>query len=429
MNPPAGTCRDAERLPPGFHTIIATQAVSALADNALLIVAIALLQQQGLPGWWAPLLKLGFTLAYVVLAPLLGPIADAVPKCRLMLVMAAVKLLGTLALLAGLNPVVALSIVGFGAALYAPAKYGLVTEIVRPHKLVAANGWIEVSVVGAVLLGTGLGGLLASPAWLVAASRLLERLDIALPSATGPLTGSVLAIVGLHTLSAVMNLRVPDSGVRYARCARHPRALWRDFLQANRTLWRDREGGLSLAATTVFWGAGATLQFVVLRWGQEALGLPLHQAALLQAVVAVGVVAGACAAGRWVTLAQAPRMLVCGIGLGLMLPLLALTPTTWLAVPLLLLAGAIGGLMVVPLNALLQHRGHQLLSAGRSIAIQGFNENAGILLMLGLYSALVGSGLPIEPIMWALGLGVAGAIAALRSAYRRRPAATIRPAT
>lgn len=391
-------------MPAGFHRLIAAQFFSALADNALLIVTMALLQRHGLPAWWAPLLKFGFTLSYVLLAPLVGPLADAFPKATLMAWMNGVKVLGVLALLAGVHPVAAFVVVGFGAAAYAPAKYGLVTELVAPRQLVAANGWLEVTVVCAVLLGTVLGGVLVSP--------------LATPLAAFGVADLHL-LLAVYALAALLNLGIPDSGARYAARSIHPLAMASDFRAANATLWRDPLGGLSLAATTLFWGAGATLQFIVLRWAQEQLGLPLHQASYLQAAVAVGVVAGAAAAGRWVALHDARRMLAFGVALGLMLPLVASTRSLWLALPLLVIAGAVGGLMVVPLNALLQHRGCQLLTAGRSIAVQGFNENASILVMLGVYAALVAAKLPIVPLMWGFGLGVAAAIALLMWRARR----------
>ncbi len=395
-------------LPAGFHRLIAAQFFSALADNALLIVTMALLQRSGSPAWWAPLLKFGFTLSYVVLAPVVGPLADAFPKAQLMAWMNGVKVLGVLALLAGVNPIAAFVVVGFGAAAYAPAKYGLVTELVPPRLLVAANGWLEVTVVCAVLLGTVAGGVLVSPALTGLAAHGISALHL---------------LLGVYAVAAWLNIGIPDSGARYARRSIHPVALVRDFRASNATLWRDPLGGLSLAATTLFWGAGATLQFVVLRWAQEQLGLPLHQASYLQAAVAVGVVAGAALAGRYVALADARRMLVFGILLGLLLPVVASTHSLWLAVPLLLLAGAVGGLMVVPLNALLQHRGCELLTAGRSIAVQGFNENASILVMLAAYAALVALDLPIVPLMWGFGLLLALAIAVLMRRSRRAPAA------
>lgn len=410
--PAAIAARD--RLPAGFHVLIAAQFCSALADNALLIVTIALLQARGLPGWWAPLLKLGFTLSYVLLAPWVGPLADAFPKGRLMAWMNAVKVLGVLALLVGLPPVLAFAIVGFGAAAYAPAKYGLITELVGPQRLVAANGWLEVSVVCAALLGTVVGGLLVSPwllglAWGGATSQWLQ-----LPvGAAGGLGVSLLLLLLIYALAGLLNLGVPDSGARYPAAALHPLQLVREFGQANRTLWRDRDGGLSLAVTTIFWGVGATLQFAVLRWAADMLRLPLDRAAYLQAAVAVGVMAGAAAAGGWVPLRHARRMLGAGVALGLLMTLVAVVTTLAWAVPLLVLVGAVGGLMVVPLNALLQHRGCQLLSAGRSVAVQGFNENASVLVMLAVYAGLLALEVSIVALISGLGLLIALAMAGL----------------
>ena len=393
------------RLPRGFASLLAAQFFSALADNALLIVTIALLEQRSLPGWWAPLLKVAFTAAYVLLAPVVGPLADAWRKGGLMAGMNGLKILGAATLLLGIHPVLAFAIVGIGAAAYAPAKYGLVTELVGASQLVAANGWLEVSVVCAVLLGTAVGGVLVSAAWLGWA---------------GSLAASVAVVLGLYLLASLLNLGVPDSGARYPAASIRPLALMRNFAGANRTLWRDREGGLSLAVTTLFWGVGATLQFAVLRWSSDVLGLSLDRAAYMQAAVAVGVIAGAAAAGRWVRLAQAQHMLVAGVALGLMLPLVASVRDLWLATALLALTGAIGGLLVVPLNALLQHRGCILLSAGRSVAVQGYNENASVLAMLAIYAGLLSMQVPIVPLMWALGLAVASGMALLMMRWRRR---------
>jgi LPLT family lysophospholipid transporter-like MFS transporter len=342
------------RMPRGFHWLIGAQFSSALADNALLIVTIALLQEQGLPGWWAPLLKFGFTLSYVFLAPFVGPLADAFAKARLMAWMNAVKAFGVLALLAGVQPVLAFVVVGFGAAAYAPAKYGLITELVPPERLVAANGWLEVSVVCAALLGTVLGGCLVSPwllgsGWVQGASQALSDWPVVADSALGV---SLVTLLALYGLASLFNLGVPDSGARYPACHIHPGSLMRGFWRDHRTLWRDRDGGLSLAVTTIFWGLGATLQFAVLRWAADVLALPLSEAAYLQAAVAVGVVAGAAAAGRHVPLKRAKRMLPFGVLLGLMIPVVAHTGALPWAVALLVAVGIVGGLLVVPLNAL-----------------------------------------------------------------------------
>jgi MFS family permease len=415
-------------MPRGFHLVIAAQFASALADNALLIVTIARLHELGLPLWWAPLLKFGFTLSYVLLAPVVGPLADAMPKARLMAWMNGVKVLGVLGLLAGVHPLLAFSVVGFGAAAYAPAKYGLITEIVPARQLVAANGWIEVTVVCAALLGTVLGGVLVSPFWLAADGTVAAQAWFAalLPGglASG-LSASLLALLAVYATAAALNVGIPDSGARYAAARLHPVALLREFRRDNATLWRDREGGLSLAVTTIFWGVGATLQFAVLRWAADVLGLTLDRAAYLQAAVAIGVVVGAGAAGRWVPLSRAREMLGAGVLLGLLMPVVAHTTSLWVALPLLVGVGAVGGLMVVPLNALLQHRGCTLLSAGRSIAVQGFNENASVLAMLAGYAALLALDVRIVPLMTGFGLAIAAAIGALWWRERRRHAAPI----
>ncbi len=410
-------------MPPGFCLLIAAQFISALADNALLIVTIAMLQEQGVAGWWAPLLKVGFTLSYVVLAPVVGPLADALPKARLMVWMNGLKVLGVLALLVNMHPLLAFAIVGLGAAAYAPAKYGLVTELVQAERLVAANAWLEVSVVGAALLGTVLGGVLVSP-WVLEsplARAGWRRLDELALFDASRLSLSLLALLLVYGLAGLLNMGVRESGARYAASERHPLALARDFWRANLTLWRDRDGRLSLTVTTLFWGVGATLQFAVLRWAAERLGLSLDSAAYLQGAVAVGVVAGAAIAGRWVPLSRARRMLWAGVMLGLMMPLLASTSQLGIAVPLLAAVGLVGGLLVVPLNALLQHRGCVLLSAGRSIAVQGFNENASVLAMLAGYSLLIALDVPIVHLLWGLGLLLVAAMGLL--IRRAQPAA------
>jgi LPLT family lysophospholipid transporter-like MFS transporter len=412
---PLHAINPSRRMPTGFHLLIAAQFASALADNALLIVTMALLQERGMPPWWAPMLKFGFTVSYVVLAPFVGPLADAFPKARLMAWMNGVKVLGVVALLTGLHPVAAFAVVGFGAAAYAPAKYGLITEIVPARHLVAANAWLEVTVVCAALLGAVLGGVLISP--LLLDSRVFADVNSAVNSLRlmdpSPLTVSLLALVSVYASAGALNLGVPDSGARYPASRLNPFALVREFRAANLILWRDRDGGLSLAVTTIFWGLGATLQFAVLRWAADVLKLPLNQAAYLQAAVAVGVVVGAIGAGRWVPLAMAKNMLGAGVVLGLLLPVIALSADLFLAIPLLVLVGVVGGLLVVPLNALLQHRGCTCLSAGRSIAVQGFNENASVLAMLGAYTALLWFDLPVVALLSGFGVAIALAMAAL----------------
>ena len=398
-------------MPGSFLRLLAAQFTSGLADNALLIVTIALLQSRGTPAWWRRSLKRRLhRLVCIVLAPFVGPLADAFPKARLMAWMNAVKVAGVLVLLAGAHPVAAFIVVGFGAAAYAPAKYGLATELVRADQLVVANGLIEVAAVCAVLLGTGLGGLLVSP-WFMSTFAIGGGVPASLH--VGALVPSLLVLLFVYLLASGLNLGVPDSGARYPASRLHPGALVREFLQSNRCLWRDADGGLSLSVTTIFWGVGATLQFAVLRWASERLHVPLDQAAFLQAAVAVGVIVGAAAAAWWVPLAHAKRMLAAGVVFGLMMIVVAFTSTLAFAVPLLVAVGAVGGLMVVPLNALLQDRGNALMSAGRSIAVQGASENASVLGCLAIYTALVALDVPLVVLMTGLGLAVTLALAGL----------------
>ena len=407
------------RLPAGFGWLMAAQFLSALADNALLIVTIAHLQVLGAPLWWAPLLKFSFTLSYVLLAPFIGALADAVCKRRLMMWMNGLKLLGALALLAGVHPMLAFALVGLGASAYAPAKYGLLTESVPPVALVAANGWVESAVVLSVLLGTVLGGLLVAPLWLGSdvAAWAGDVWPLAIAASTPALNVSLAIIILLYGLSALCNIGIVPSGVTYPVRGRHPVQMLADFRHANALLWRDRSGGLSLTVTTVFWGLGAMLQFAVLLWAVQALGLGLDQAAYLQGIVALGVVGGAVLVASRLRLRHATAVLPLGQFMGVFM-MSALFISDWrAAVPVLLAVGVLGGMMVVPMNALLQHRGHRLLTAGQSIAVQGFNENLSILLMLGLYAALIALQVQAQTVM---ALGGAGLIAFICAALWHR---------
>jgi MFS family permease len=399
----------------GFFLLIAAQFVSGLADNALLIVTIARLQELAAPAWWVPLLKLFFTIAYVVLAPLAGTLADSWRKGRVMMAANGIKSGGALLLVAGLEPMAAFAIVGLGAAVYSPAKYGLITELVAPRQLVAANGWIEVSTVCSIVLGIVLGGALVGPL-AAGATGWLPPLGDQPETALLP---ALLGVLALYALAALLNISIPDSGARYPRVRYAVAPLLRHFWHDNLTLWRDALGRTSLAVTTLFWGVGATLQFVVLRWATEELALPLDEAAYLQGVTAVGITAGAWLAGRTVPLRQAPAVLPLGVAMGLLVPgitALSSVHSTW---PLLVLVGGCAGFFVVPMNALLQHRGHALLSAGRSIAVQNFNENLSVLLLLGLYAALLAADVPLTLLVWGFGLAVAGAMALIASAHHR----------
>jgi len=401
-------------MPKGFFYLVSAQFASGLADHALLILGIAFLSEQGYPGWWAPLLKFSFTLSYVLLAPVLGPLSDAVSKPRLMAAMNGLKLIGVGFFLSGLHPVLAFALVGLAASAYAPAKYGLVTETVTPDQLVRANGWLEVSVVLAVILGTACGGLLISVRHWDAMVLLNDGLCavLHLPVQT-QLASPLLWVILIYASAAALNWGIPHSHAVYAQSSIHPVALCRDFWHSNILLWRDPMARISLSVTTLFWGVGAVIQFAVLAWAQQIMHLPLEKGAFLQAIVAVGVIVGAGWAGYKISLPCAPKVLPLGIVLGLLLPAIAFTHSLYWAIPLMIVVGVVGGLLMVPMNAMLQHRGFELLTAGRSIAVQGFNENASVLLLLGLYSALLALHMPLVWVMTLLGVSMAWGMAAL----------------
>jgi len=408
-------------MPKGFFFLISAQFASGLADNALLILGIAFLHEQGYPGWWAPLLKFAFTLSYVFLAPVLGPLADAMSKSRLMATMNGLKFLAVSCFFFGLHPVLAFALVGLAASAYAPAKYGLVTEMVPQHQLVRANGWLEVTVVLAVILGTACGGVLLSLKGVAVMLWLNECIVIGLGlSLKTQLAGPMLTIMGIYLVAALLNWGIPPSNAHYAQRSLRPLALLRDFAQSNRILWQDPIGRLSLSVTTLFWGIGAVIQFAVLLWAQQTLNMPLEQGAYLQAIVAFGVIAGAAAAGYWIRLEFAEKVLPLGILLGLLLPAIAFSNSLSIAIPLMLCIGFAGGVLMVPMNALLQHRGYQLLTAGRSIAVQGFNENASVLVMLGVYSLMLAMQMPLNSVMSVLGIAMSLGMACLTWVHRNR---------
>ena len=398
----------------GIGFLIAAQFVSGLADNALLIVAMARLAELGQSAWLAPLLRAVFTLAYVLLAPFVGALADRWPKARVMLAANGLKALACALMALALDPLLAFALAGVGAAVYSPAKYGLVTELSPPEQLVHANGWLEVTTVGAIILGTALGGALVGPLLQWDAARALGH---ALPVGTA-LGAALMVVLGLYAVAGALNLLIPASGTPLHAMQASFSALLARFAHAQRTLWRDAQGGLSLGVTTLFWGAGATLQFVVLAWAQDNLSLSLSHAAYLQGVVAIGIGVGALAAGRWVRLHQAPRVLQLGVLMGACVPLLTLVHSVSVAAPLLAAVGALAGFFVVPMNALLQHRGQQLLGAGESIAVQNFNENLSVLAMLGAYAALQMTGWPLHRTVFALGSVVALGVLSVMWRYR-----------
>ncbi len=391
---------------------MAAQFFSSLADNALLIAAIALIQQLHGPSWLAPMAKWSFALSYVVLAAFVGAFADSRPKGRVMFYTNTVKVAGCMLMFCygAFNltteqqtylVLVAYAVVGIGAAAYSPAKYGIVTEMLPPSLLVKGNSWIEGLTVVSVLLGVMVGGALISPS--VSSTILSWEL---VPGLSTPAEAALVVIAFVYVIAAIFNLLIPRTGVIYPPQHTRPVRLVKEFAYYVRTLWGDKLGQISLAVTTLFWGAGATLQMVVIEWGRQHLGLSLDQASILMGVAAVGTIGGAILAGR-IPLKRALTVLPMGVGMGFVVLLMPMVENMWAVYILLILIGGLGGFFVVPMNALLQHRGHVLLSAGHSIAVQNFNEQLNILLMVAAYSLMLWADIGINVIIVMFGLLVA----------------------
>jgi MFS family permease len=399
----------------GFYTIMAAQFFSSLADNALLVAAIELLKTTGAPAWNIPALTPMFALFYVILAPFVGAFADAVPKGRVMFISNAIKVLGCVMMLFGGHPLIAYAIVGLGAAAYSPAKYGILTELLPNSQLVKANGWIEGLTILSIILGVLLGGQLVGKV----ISRHLLAFDMPLID-TGVNTApqaAISVIVGLYAIAALFNLRIPRTDAPLQRIGHGVRALVRDFSNCNARLWNDKLGQISLSTTTLFWGVSGNLRVIVFAWAAAALGYTTTQASALVGVVAIGTAVGAIVASMRVRLHEATRVIPLGIAMGVLVIGLNFIRSPWVAAPFLVLLGAIGGYLVVPMNALLQHRGANLMGAGRSIAVQNFNEQACILGLGAFYTGMTRYGLSAFTAITLFGLVVAATMELIRRWY------------
>ena len=415
-------------MPFGFYIIMAAQFFSSLADNALLVAAIALLMQLAAPEWMTPLLKFFFTASYVLFAAFVGAFADSMAKGRVMFITNLVKISGLLLMFFydWLRPpgapdylavLLAYSVVGLGAAAYSPAKYGILTEYLPHQKLVVANGWIEGLTVGSIILGTLLGGALVSKA--VSARLLGFDFPFIDTGVDTPAESAMLIIVLVYAIAAIFNLYIPDTGVDHRVPSKNPLFLAREFAHCVKLLWTDKLGQISLATTTLFWGVGSTLQFIVLKWAEDALGYTLSQATVLQGITALGIAVGAVIAAKFVPLNRAVNIVPVGIAMGIVVIAMVFVRDIGTAIPLMILVGALAGFFVVPMNALLQHRGHILMGAGHSIAVQNFNENLNILAMLGFYALLLWLDFSIYTVIVIFGLLVAGIMELVRRHHAR----------
>ncbi|EAA8874192.1 lysophospholipid transporter LplT [Salmonella enterica subsp. enterica serovar Cerro] len=383
----------------GMLSVIVAQFLSAFGDNALLFATLALLKAQFYPDWSQPVLQMVFVGAYILFAPFVGQIADSFAKGRVMMVANGLKLAGAAGICLGVNPFVGYTLVGIGAAAYSPAKYGILGELTTGDKLVKANGLMEASTIAAILLGSVAGGVLAD--WHVIAALVACALAYA---------GAVAANLFIPKLVAAR----PGQSWRLS-------AMTRSFFSACVVLWRNGETRFSLVGTGLFWGAGVTLRFLLVLWVPVALGITDNATpTYLNAMVAVGIVVGAGAAAKLVTLETVSRCMPAGILIGVVVAIFSLQHALLPAYALLLLIGMLGGFFVVPLNALLQERGKKSVGAGNAIAVQNLGENSAMLLMLGLYSLAVLVGVPAVAIGIGFGVLFALAIAALWIWQRRQ---------
>lgn len=376
----------------GMMAVTAAQFLSAFGDNALLFATLAVLKQQFYPDWSQPVLQMVFVGAYILFAPFVGQVADSFAKGRVMMLANSMKLVGAAVIALGLNPFVGYTLVGIGAAAYSPAKYGILGELTTGDRLVKANGLMESSTIAAILLGSVAGGVLAD--WNLTAALVVCALVYG---------GAVVANVFIPKLAAAR----PGQSWRF-------KPMTHSFFSACRSLWRSGETRFSLVGTSLFWGAGVTLRFLLVLWVPVALGISDNATpTYLNAMVAVGIVVGAGAAAKLVTLETVARCMPAGILIGVGVLIFALQHSLLPSYALLVLIGLLGGFFVVPLNALLQERGKHTVGAGNAIAVQNLGENTAMLLMLGLFSLAVKTGASIVGIGIGFGAVFALAISAL----------------
>jgi MFS family permease len=401
----------------GFHTIMSAQFFSSLADNALFVAAVELLRASGAGEWQRAALVPMFALFYVILAPFVGAFADAIPKGRVMFISNSIKVVGCLMMLFGSHPLLAYAVVGLGAAAYSPAKYGILTELLPPSQLVKANGWIEGLTIASIIMGVLLGGQLVG----IHIAPILLGFDLPLidTSVDTPAEAAVTALIIPYIIAALFNLRIPRTDTELEPMPSQPMVLVRDFADCNARLWNDKLGQISLATTTLFWGVGGNLRYIVLAWAAAALNYGVTQATSLVGVVTIGTAVGAVVASAAMKLDKAPKTIPLGIGMGLLLVGMVFIDNVWVAAPFLILLGGFGGFLVVPMNALLQHRGHNLMGAGRSIAVQNFNEQACILALGAFYSGLTKVGMSAFGAITIFGLLVAATMWAIGRWHRR----------
>ncbi|HHH42874.1 MAG TPA: lysophospholipid transporter LplT [Gammaproteobacteria bacterium] len=372
----------------GVLPLLFAQFLTAFGDNAILFAAIGMvLQAKDVPGWYIPALQASFLIAYVVSAPWVGPIADRFSKSRVLLLGNLVKALGTGMILAGIEPLFSYALVGLGAAIYSPAKYGILPELVPKEQLVRTNGWIEGSTILAIIVGAVVGGYLADYS----------------------VSGAFLMVLVLYLVSMAVTLLIPllpPQGGTLQHALPKFAGMISGFMETPRARFAMLGGSL-------FWGASAVLRVLLVAWAPVVLSI--HSAGDISALalfIALGVIIGTLVAPLFIPLEQLRRARFAAYAMGLMIllfslvntPMLSLVSPVWDARIVLLLTGIAGGIFLVPINAALQDIGHSTIGSGRAVAIQNFFQNFAMLVTVGLYTLAAAE--EVHPVTTVVALGV-----------------------
>jgi MFS transporter, LPLT family, lysophospholipid transporter len=363
-----------------IHALLGAQFLTAFADNAILFAAIAaVLRDAHAAPWYVPALQSAFLVAFVLLAPWVGPFADAFPKAYVLLIGNVLKGLGAALMLVGLEPIAAYLLVGVGAAVYGPAKYGILPELVKPEHMVKANGWIEGSTIAAIIVGTYVG------------ARVADR-SIAL---------ALAVVVAVYAAALLITLLIPRTAPKHAGeplGVGHFAAMMRRLLAADRARF-------TMLGSSLFWGAGAVLRLLLVAFAPAVLGIETASGiAELTLWLALGIVAGAVTAPRLVPMERLRRARLAAYAMGACI--LVLASVTGVAGARLALAaiGVCGGLFVVPVNAALQDIGYRTVGSGGAVALQAFFENLAMLVAVGAYTLAASRGAPPVPTVAVVGV-------------------------
>ncbi|WP_349431741.1 lysophospholipid transporter LplT [Methylomarinum sp. Ch1-1] len=362
-----------------IYPLLLAQFLSAFADNAILFTVIALvMQSEQLAPWYVPALQSSFLVAFVLLAPWVGGFADHHAKSRVLIAANLIKAAGASLLLLKVEPLLAYCLVGVGAAVYSPAKYGILPELAEHNLLVKANSWIEGSTILAILLGMVVGAKVADT------------------SITWALSGTII----LFLISALVTLWLPVS-VSQEKPA--DSILLRFFRQIGRFFDTPRSR-FSMLGASLFWAAAATIRVIIIAWAPLVLmSKNASEIAELTLFLAIGIIAGSALVPRLIPLNRLRRARLPAYLMGLFIIALSFTEAVWPARLMLFMIGMAGGMFIVPINAALQDLGQHSIGSGSAVALQGFFQNLTMLVAVGSYT--YASSQQANPILALLTLG------------------------